>query len=162
MFEFKRLSQEAIAPALEKAEHYRLLNQPWEAESICRDVLAIDPDNQTALIILINALTEQFGEEGGVEEDEPKALLSRLGEERLRDYYAGIIAERRANELLAHGTLGSGPVVFELLREAMDRYERAEASSAPGDDDALLRWNTCARIILRHRLRPPPRPPGTT
>lgn len=161
MFEFKRLSQEAIAPALEKAEHYRLLNQPWEAESICRDVLAIDPDNQTAVIILINALTEQFGEEGGVEEDEPKALLSRLGEERLRDYYAGIIAERRANELLAHGTLGSGPVVFELLREAMDRYERAEASSPPGDDDALLRWNTCARIILRHRLRPPPRPPGT-
>lgn len=162
MFEFKRLSQEAIAPALEKAEHYRLLNQPWEAESICRDVLAIDPDNQTALIILINALTEQFGEEGGVEEDEPKALLSRLAEERLRDYYAGIIAERRANELLAHGTLGSGPVVFELLREAMDCYEKAEASSPSGDDDALLRWNTCARIILRHRLRPPPRPPGTT
>jgi len=162
MFEFKRLSREGIEPALKKAEHYRLLNQPWEAESICRDVLAIDPDNQTALVLLINALTEQFGDEGGVEEDEPRALLSRLRDTRLQDYYTGIIAERRANELLAHGTLGSGPVVFDLLREAMDCYERAQASSPTGDDDALLRWNTCARIILRHRLRPPPRPPGMT
>ncbi len=161
MFEFKPLSRAGIEPALEKAEHYRLLNQPWEAESICRDVLAIDPDNQTALVVLIKALTEQFGDEGGVEEDEPKALLPRLTDARLQDYYAGMIAERMAKELLAHGTLGSGPVVFELLREAMDYYEKAEAVSATGDDDALLRWNTCARIILRHRLRPPPRPPGT-
>jgi hypothetical protein len=162
MFEFKPLSREGIEPALEKAEHYRLLNQPWEAESICRDVLAIDPENQTALVILVQALTEQFGNEGGVEEDEPRALLAQLNDEHLKAYYAGMISERRAKELLAHGTLGTGPAVFELLREAMDCYEKAEAASPPGDDDALLRWNTCARIILRNRLRPPPKPPGTT
>ena len=35
--------------ALEKALRYRLLNEPVEAESICRDVLEVDPDNQAAL-----------------------------------------------------------------------------------------------------------------
>jgi hypothetical protein len=160
MFEFKPLSQKGIKPALEKAEHYRLLNEPWEAESICRDVLAIDPANQRALVLLVLALTEQFGEEGGVEADEPRELLPRLEGEYLKAYYAGIICERRAKELLAHGTLGTGPAVFELLRDAMDWYEKAEALASPGNDDALLRWNTCARLILRNRLRPPPRPPS--
>jgi hypothetical protein len=160
MFEFKPLSRGAIGQALEKAEHYRLLNQPWEAESICRDILAIDPENQRALVLLVLALAEQFGDEGGVEVDEPRELLSRLESEYLKAYYAGIICECRAKELLAHGTLGTGPVVFDMLREAMDCYQRAEDLANPGDDDALLRWNTCARLILRNKLRPPPRPPG--
>jgi len=160
MFEFKPLSREGIQAALEKAEHYRLLNEPWEAESICRDILAIEPENQQALVLLVLALTEQFGEQGGVEADEPRGLLPQLESEYSRAYYAGIISERRAKEMLAHGTLGAGPVVFEMLREAMDWYEKAEDLASAGDDDALLRWNTCARLILRNRLRPPPRPPG--
>ena len=157
MFEFKPLSREGIEPALAKAERLRLLSEPWEAESICRDILAIDEENQRALVLLILSLTEQFGEEGGVEESEPRELLSRLESSYSRSYYAGIICERKAKEMLTHGTLGSGPVVFDLLREAMDWYEQAESTSEPGDDEALLRWNTCARLILRNRLRPPPR-----
>jgi hypothetical protein len=156
MFEFKPLSHEGVQPALEKAEHYRLLNEPWEAESICRDILAVDPENQRALQLLILALTEQFGEEGGVSDHEAREMLPRLTEEYSRNYYTGIVCERRAKELLAHGTLGTGPAVFDLLREAMDWYEAAEALSPPGNDEALLRWNTCARLILRNRLRPPP------
>ena len=160
MLEFKPLSQGGIAPALEKAEHYRLLNEPWEAESICRDILAIDEHNQKALIILIMALTEQFGEEGGVDEDEPRSLLPRLASDYDRAYYAGIIYERRAKEMLKHGTLGSGPAAFELMRQAMEMYEQAERLSDERDDDALLRWNTCVRAVKRNRLRPPPRAPG--
>ena len=157
MFEFKPLSPEGVEPALEKAVQYRLLKEPWEAESICRDILAVDADNQRAISILILSLTEQFGEEGGVEDDEPRELLSKLDSSYARAYYSGIICERRAKEMLTHGTLGSGPVVFDLLREAMDWYEQAETMSEPGNDEALLRWNTCARLILRNRLRPPPR-----
>lgn len=160
MFQFKPLSHEAIEAALSKAEHYRLLNDAWEAESICRDILNLDPGNQQAIVLLILAITEQFGEGGG-DEDEAGALLSRLESEYERAYYAGIIRERRAKEMLSRGTLGSGPVVFELLKEAMDWYQKAEDRSAPGNDDALLRWNTCARLIIRNRLRPPPGPPGT-
>jgi hypothetical protein len=161
MFEFKPLSPEGIEAALERAEHYRLLNEPREAESICRDILEIDPDNQRAVVLLLLALSEQLGDGSGGYEAEAKNLLEKLDSEYERDYYAGIICERRAKELLAHGTLGSGPMVYHLLRDAMAWFEKAEEVRPTGNDDSLLRWNTCARIILKNKLRPPPGPPGT-
>src|SRR4051812_7969768 len=60
MFELKSLTREAVPAALEKAHRYRLLNEPEQAESICHDVLRIDPDNQEALTTLILALTDRF------------------------------------------------------------------------------------------------------
>jgi hypothetical protein len=161
MFEFKPLSPEGIEAALERAEHYRLLNEPREAESICRDILAIDPDNQRAAVLLVLALSEQLGDGSGGYEAEANDLLDMLDSKYERNYYAGIICERRAKELLAHGTLGSGPMVYHLLRDAMAWFEKAEEVRPPGNDDSLLRWNTCARIILKNKLRPPPGPPGT-
>jgi hypothetical protein len=161
MFEFKPLSPEGIEAALERAEHYRLLNEPREAESICRDILAIDPDNQRAAVLLVLALSEQLGDGSGGYEAEANDLLDMLDSKYERNYYAGIICERRAKELLAHGTLGSGPMVYQLLRDAMAWFEKAEEVRPPGNDDSLLRWNTCARIILKNKLRPPPGPPGT-
>ena len=53
MFELKPLTADAIPRSLEKAERYRLLNEPGEAESICEDILRLDPDNQQALIALL-------------------------------------------------------------------------------------------------------------
>ena len=46
MFQPKPISKDVIPSALAKAERYRLLNEPGEAESICLDVLQIEPDNQ--------------------------------------------------------------------------------------------------------------------
>ena len=60
MFELKTLAAEAIPRSLEKAERYRLLNEPAEAESICCDILAVEPDNQQAIVTLLLALTDQF------------------------------------------------------------------------------------------------------
>jgi hypothetical protein len=34
----------------------------------------------------------------------------------------------------------------------MSWYETAEAMRPPGNDDARLRWNTCARLIARNKL----------
>ena len=161
MFEFKPLSPEGIDAALERAERYRLLNEPREAESICRDIIAIEPNNQQAVVQLILALSEQLGEGGSVYEREARQLLTRLDSEYERTYYAGIICERRAKELLSHGTLGSGPMVYQLLRDAMAWFEKAEEIRPPGNDDSLLRWNTCARTILKNKLRPAPGPPGS-
>lgn len=48
VFELKPLSKKAIPRAIEKADRYRLLNEPSDAESICLDVLAVDPENQRA------------------------------------------------------------------------------------------------------------------
>ena len=60
MFELKLLSMSAIPAALAQAERYRLINEPVEAESICLDVLEIEPGNQDALITLLLARADQF------------------------------------------------------------------------------------------------------
>jgi tetratricopeptide (TPR) repeat protein len=160
-FELKVLSADAVPRALEKAERYRLLNEPGEAESICQDALQADPDNQEALVTLLLALTDQFGD------DSPEALADawscaeRLDDSYARAYYSGIIWERRAKARLRRGVPNVGPHVYAWLREAMASYEKAEAIRPAGNDDALLRWNTCARLIMRdHRLAPTPEERG--
>jgi len=155
MVELKSLHKDAIPGALAKAERYRLLHEPWQSESICQDVLRIDPDNEAALITLILALTDQFDHGGHVEE--AKNLIPRLREEYDRAYYSGIISERRAESLLHQTRHGSGPIIYEWLREAMAWYEKAEAIRPPQNDDAVLRWNTCARLLMRNpQLQPAP------
>jgi hypothetical protein len=150
VFELKLLSREGIPGALAKAERYRLLNQPWEAECIYRDVLAVDPDNQEATIGLVLALTDQF--EQGPPSIVPRAreALQGLQDEYQRAYYAGIICERRARILLHGARPGSGAMAYDLLSEAKVWYERAEALRPPGNDDVLLRWNACARLLMGH------------
>ena len=155
MFELKPLSEEGAEAALRKAEHYRNLNEPWQAESICLDILHIQPDHQRALIVLLLALTDQFGSERSADVAEARALLTRLRGEYERTYYAGIICERRASALLERGTSGAGPIIYDWFRQAMDWYEKAEDLRPAGNDDALLRWNACARTIMKHeRVRP--------
>jgi tetratricopeptide (TPR) repeat protein len=146
--EFKSLHRDAIPGALAKAERYRLLHEPWQSESICQDVLRIDPENAVALITLILALTDQFEQGGRVEE--AKALVPRLREEYDRAYYSGLIAERRAYCLLHQSRHGSGGMIHQWLQDAMAWYEKAEAIRPPQNDDALLRWNTCLRVLMRH------------
>ena len=152
MSDLKPLSREAIPAALEKAERYRLLNEPGEAESICLDVLRADPQNQSALITLLLAVTDRFGKGYGVSDTQTKELLSRVKGDYERAYYTGILAERRAKAKLAQGTPGSRHYAFDGFREAMSWFEKAETIRPPGNDDALLRWNTCARIIDKNRL----------
>jgi hypothetical protein len=145
MYELKPLAPEAIERALEKADRYRFLKEAGEAESICLDVLSVDAENQRALITLILALTDQF--ESGRPVKDALALLSGLKGEYDRAYYAGIVHERHAKAQLAE----RGPSVgaYHLLQAAMSCYEKAEALREPGNDDALLRWNTCARLLER-------------
>ena len=154
MFELKLLSKDAIPAALEKALRYRLLNDPAEAESICHDVLRIDPENQQALVILLLALTDRFGKGYSVGVTQAREVLSRLHEAYERAYYAGIICERRAKAQLSQGHPGSGHDAYELLREAMTWYEQAETLRPAKNDDALLHWNTCARLIMGNQLTP--------
>ena len=157
MFELKPLSPESIAAALEKALRYRLLNEPREAESICRDIIEVDPKSQGALTNLILALTDQLTTRGAKCGDEARSLLPRLEDEYEGAYYAGIICERRAKAQLSRQSPGSGFVAYDLLRDAMDWYEKAERVRPAGNDDAILRWNTCARLIMEsEHIRPHP------
>jgi len=149
-FELKTLSPEAVSRALAKAERYRLLNEPGEATSICLDALEVEPDNQEALTMLLLALTEQFGDDTSCVA-EAWSTVARLSDDYERAYYTGIIYERRAKARLRHGRPGCGPQAYEWLRDAMHWYEQSEAVRPAGNDDPLLRWNACARLIMRDR-----------
>lgn len=150
MFELKPLSHEAIPAALEKANRYRLLNEPGAAESIYLDILAVDPENQDALRNLVLAMSDRFGKDYAVGDTPYKEYLARLSDDYQRAYYTGIVYERRAKATLAKGGLQA----YELFTQAMDCFEKAEAIRPEGNDDAILRWNGCARIIDRNKLRP--------
>jgi tetratricopeptide (TPR) repeat protein len=161
MFEPKPLQRDAIPRALEKAERYRLLSEPGEAESICLDVLAADAQNQRALVMLLLALTDQFEERMADAVQRAREVLPRLRNDYERAYYAGIVAERRAKAQLKHGNPGSAHAAHDSLREAMSWYEKAEAIRPPGNDDAVLRWNACGRILQRRPdLAPAPAAPS--
>ena len=154
MAELKSLHKDAIPAALEKAERYRLLNEPGEAESICLDILHVDPENQHAVIMLLLALTDRFEKGYGISDTQTKELLTRLKSEYDRAYYAGIVAERRAKMKLRQNTPDCRFQAYDLFREAMGCFEKAEPLQPPSHDDAILRWNTCARIIERNNLVP--------
>ena len=152
-FELKSISVQSIPEALAKVERYRLLNEPVLAESICLDILAIVPDHQQALISLLLARTDQF--HSHVQAKGAQEVLGQIKGEYEQAYYAGIIWERQAHARIRQGH--SGASTFHALRQAMDHYEEAMNFAAPGNDDAILRWNTCARVIMQHpEIRPLP------
>jgi hypothetical protein len=148
MFSLKRISPQAIPAALAKAERYRLLNQPRMAESICLDVLAMEPRQVEALVTLLLCLTDQFSRPGyGIGLKEARDILPHLPEGYARDYYDGVIHERWGKALLsAHA---SGQAAVGWIRHAMDLFERAAGASPPGNDEAILHWNGCARLLTR-------------
>ena len=154
-FELKSISEQSIPEALAKVERYRLLNEPNLAESICLDILAIVPDHQQALISLLLARTDQF--QSHVNAKAAREVLAQISGDYERAYYEGIIWERLGNARMRHGGAGAGASAYHALREAMDDYERAMNFAIPGNDDAILRWNTCARVIMQNpEIRPVP------
>lgn len=155
-FELKNLSAEAIPPALERAERYRLLNEPLQAESICLDILAVEPGNQQALVVLLLALSEQFGENITEKLDRAWSILPKLSDEYQQAYYQGLLLERQARLYMRSDAPGSNFSAYDLFREAMRLYEKAERLRPLGNDEALLRWNTCARTITRAGLEARP------
>lgn len=155
MYSLKPITGAGVPAALEKAERYRLLNDSTAAESICQDVLEIDPTNQLALTTLLLAITDGFADNAADAVARARDVLPRLDDEYKRHYYAGIICERRATAHLRRGGPRAHEVADGWLREAMPHYERAEHMRPAGNDEAILRWNACARLLNRsERLHP--------
>lgn len=146
MFDLRPLSTSAIPSALAKAERYRLLNEPGEAESICLDILAVDPDNQDALTTMILALTDQFRDHDGGHPRKAEQLVPRLHGDYQRAYYGAIVKERRAR---AAWVRGHASMAHGWLVEALHGFDQAIALKPAGNDDAVLRWNACVRLLQR-------------
>ena len=153
-FALKRISTDAVDRAVDRAEHYRLLNDPEQAESICLDILAVDGGNEPARIALILSLTDQFRRGGGSHGvRRAKEHVDKLSGKYERAYYAGLVAERQGRAHLLHGGMERA-FAYEGLYEAMQYYEQADALKPAGVDDAILRWNACVRTIERESLQP--------
>ena len=149
MYVLKSLSHAGVAGALAKAERYRLLNEPAQAESICRDILDVEPENQAALVCLILAETDQIPHDKRAFQS-ALAAVSGLQNEYDRAYYAGIAWERRARSVHGEGAHGTNHSVYEWIVKALTHFEKAEKLSPAGNDDAVLRWNTCVRFLDQH------------
>jgi len=143
--QLKPISREGIPKAISKAELYRYLNEPGEAESICRDILTTDPGNQAALRLLGLAITDQFTGNPSDRLSEAENIFQNLSDDYNRFYYAGILNERQAKAQLAAGR--SPYMVAPLFEKALDYFAKAESISPQGNDDAILRWNRCVRIL---------------
>ncbi len=144
-FNLKQITTASIAEANAKAERYRFLNQPMEAESICLDVLAADPENQLALRNLGLAITDQFAGQASDRYREAEKVFSKLTNDYERLYYTGIMHERRAKSQLNIGRLPHTLLV--VFEEAMRCFAKAEAIRPKANDDAILHWNSCARLL---------------
>jgi replication-associated recombination protein RarA len=155
-FQLKPLSRDSVDTALEKAEHYRLLNQPRLAESICLDILEVDPEHQRAKVVLLLTLTDQFKQSSSKASKQALQLANSLKDEYSKIYYTAIIHERLGAAALASSLPGADFDAYMWYREAMQFYEKADEVNKGDNDDPVLRWNTCARIIMECHLRERP------
>ncbi|MEO8649509.1 MAG: hypothetical protein ABI539_10115, partial [Acidobacteriota bacterium] len=96
------------------------------------------------------AMSDRFGKDYAVGDTHINDFLVKLVDPYEKTYYTGIVYERRAKAVLNSG----GVNAYELFVQAMNWFEKAEAIKPSGNDDAVLRWNGCARIINRNKLGP--------
>ena len=153
----KPITKEGVSAALQKAERYRLLNDSSAAESICLDILKIEAENQQALVMLLLSVTDQLVDDSGDGVKRARDVLPRLKDDYKRAYYSGIISERKAKALLHGGAMGADEVAHDWLRDAMRWFEKAEAIRPAGNDESILRWNSCARMLDKHAPKRPTR-----
>jgi hypothetical protein len=83
-------------------------------------------------------------------------VIARLKGDYERAYYSGIVDERRAEGVLDQRGSHSSYLAHDLLTSAMAHYERAAELRPTGNDDALLRWNTCVRLMNSRGVQPRP------
>ena len=153
--EMKPISREGVAAALLKAHRYRLLNDSVAAESICLDVLSVEPDNVEALVMHVLAITDQFSTGNATDRARAQKAVARLADTYKSTYYNGVICERWAKAMLQRATPESAEMAYDSIEKALAFYARAEAVRTPGNDEVILRWNTCVRMLERDpHLRP--------
>ncbi|MGH9773630.1 MAG: hypothetical protein ACRD50_01640 [Candidatus Acidiferrales bacterium] len=144
-YQLKSISKPGIAEAITKVELYRSLNEPEEAESICRDILAIELQHQLALRLLGLAITDQFSGGASDRYREVEGIFQKLSDPYERLYYTGILFERRAKAQLRAGQ--PPHTLLPHFERALQCFGEAERTRPAGNDDSILRWNRCVRLL---------------
>jgi tetratricopeptide (TPR) repeat protein len=146
--QLKSISKAGIPEAIAKVELYRYLNEPEEAESICRDILSIDPEQQLARRLLGLSITDQFLGISSDRYEEGRSIFQELRDPYERLYYTGLLLERRAKAQLRVGC--AAHILLPLVEEALHCFAEAEKIRPAGNDDSILRWNRCVRLLESH------------
>lgn len=143
----RRITKEGVAAALAKAHRYRVLNDSAAAESICLDVLMVEPENVEAIVMHVLSITDQF--DLGRAEDLKRAELAvaSLKDAYKAAYYRGIVSERWAKSVLKRNVPRGEEMVWDWIQKAFDAYAKADSLKAAGNDEAILRWNACVRLL---------------
>lgn len=149
MKRLKKISTASVPAALKMAERYRLLNDPGEAESICLDILEVDPKNHDAQISLILSLSDQLSERMGAFE-EAQMIVHGLKKKYERNYYSGVLCERRARAHFRSDSMSSGHVAYDWFQQALDFFDKAGKDRPKGNDKAYFRWNAIVRMLAQH------------
>lgn len=152
--ELRPISKKSIPAALSRANQYRLLNEPWQAESICRDILHVQADHEMAIVTLVLAITDQFDFTTNCCEVKAREVCDRLGEEYHRIYYSGIISERLGKVALKRPTPRARYIAYEFYADALKYYEQAQKIRPEENEESILRWNACVRRIRDMKLEP--------
>jgi tetratricopeptide (TPR) repeat protein len=146
-WELKALGARNLVTAISLAKHYRDLNQPEEAESICRDILAVAPDEADALRTLGLALTDRFPTSWVTLFDEACTIFAKLKSDYERIYYTAVAWERYAKAQLENGR---GHNAIHAFEEAMRGFEEAERIGPADDPAPILHYNRCVRALTTH------------
>ncbi|MDP9151558.1 MAG: hypothetical protein M3O36_16680 [Myxococcota bacterium] len=139
----KKLTHANLEAAIAKAAHYRDLNQPEEADSICRDVLAVDEAHQMAWKLLGLAITDRLGTGQVGLLEEAIAAFEKLVDEYERVYHIGVAWERAAK---AHAERNEAHSAVTSFEHALGLFQKAERLR-PDSPDPVLRWNRCVRLL---------------
>jgi len=146
--QLKSISKAGIPEGIAKVELYRYLNEPEEAESICRDILAIDSEHQLARRLLGLTMTDQFLGISTDRFEEIRGIFQGLRDPYERFYYTGLLFERRAKAQLRVGC--AAHILLPLVEDALGNFAEAEKIRPIGNDDSILRWNSCVRLLEHH------------
>jgi len=145
-WELKQLRARNLRAAVDLAKQYRDLNQPEDAESICRDVLEVSPYDEDAWRTLGLALTDQFASSWMMLFDEACAAFSNLRSEYEKLYFTGVAWERYAKAQLGAGHSNNAIHAFE---QAMELFDRADGLGSADDPRPVLHYNRCVRALTR-------------
>jgi uncharacterized protein YeeX (DUF496 family) len=149
MKQLKKISKSSVPSALKMIERYRLLNEPSEAESICYDILEVDPKNTQAKVMLILSLSDQLKDRMSAFE-EAHEIIDTLKKEYDRNYYMGVLCERRARAHFEHSSMSAGHVAYDWFQDALEFFDKAAKGRPKGNDKSYFRWNAVVRTLEQH------------
>ena len=149
MPDIKPITLDGVPAALQKAHRYRVLNDSLAAESICLDVLSVDAGNAEAIVMYVLSITDQFPQTQGEGLKQAQEAVRRLVDPYKSAYYNGIVCERWAKAVVQRALPRASQMAYDWIERALGWYARAEVMRPAGNDEAILRWNTCVRMLQR-------------